>query len=34
MIREDRIKENEMGDTCGMHGGKEICLQGLGGEKL
>jgi hypothetical protein len=26
------IKEDDVGETCGTHGGGERCLQGFGGE--
>jgi len=28
----DKIKKNEMGRACSAYGGKERCIQGLGGE--
>jgi hypothetical protein len=28
----DQIKENEVGGTCGTHGGGEECVQGLDGK--
>jgi len=28
----DKIERNEMGGTCGMHGGEEMCIRGFGRE--
>jgi hypothetical protein len=28
----DQIKKNEMGRACSTYGGKERCIQGLGGK--
>jgi hypothetical protein len=28
----DKIKKNDMGESCGTYGGQERCTQGFGGE--